>query len=169
MLFRSLSEEVYRDIMRHVAAKNVMVVLDAAQKSLLNDLPCHPFLIKPNMKELSDCLGQSFETVEDVIKGTEKLRHLGARNVLVSLAAKGAVLVTENGESFYKEAPHGQVINSVGAGDSMVAGFIKGFLNHHDYCEALAMGIACGSASAFSEWLPQKEDIESIYTSLSPR
>ncbi len=163
---KSLSDDVYRFIIDRVSSKGVMVVLDAAQKSLLNALPCHPFLIKPNSTELSKCLNIDIKSLDDVVEAAQQLRHLGARNVLVSLADKGAVLVTETGESFYQTAPSGKTINSVGAGDSMVAGFIEGYLRTNDYQQALKMGIACGSASAFSEWLPEKKDIDDLYASL---
>ena len=125
-------------------------------------LPYHPFLIKPNHHELSALFDVDLKTREDVIPYAKKLQEKGAGNVLVSLAGEGAVLVAENGQEFMQEAPKGKVVNSVGAGDSMVAGFIAGWEEKHDYQYAFQLGIACGSATAFSSDLADREKIEEI-------
>ena len=128
----------------------------------MNVLPYYPFLIKPNNHELEEIFGVEIKTKDQVIEYAKKLREKGAKNVLVSMAGEGAVLVTEDGQEFRAEAPKGKVINSVGAGDSMVAGFLYGYLKNNDYKEALAYGICTGSASAFSEELAEKKQVEDL-------
>ena len=128
----------------------------------MNVLPFRPFLIKPNNHEL----GEMFHTVitkkEDVITYAKKLQEKGARNVLISMAGDGAVLITEDGQVFQSEAPKGKLVNSVGAGDSMVAGFLYGYLQKNDYADAFKYGVCTGSASAFSEELATKAEVEAL-------
>lgn len=120
------------------------------------------FLLKPNNHELGEIYGVELKTREDVVHYAKKMQQEGARNVLVSMAGEGAVLVAENGEVYKSKCPEGKVKNSVGAGDSMVAGFIAGYLKSGDYKEALRNGLLTGSASAFSDNLATKEEVENL-------
>ena len=154
---------MYMDIMRHLQNKDLKIVVDATKDLLVNVLQYHPFLIKPNNHELGEIFGVEITDKDDVIKYAKKLQEKGARNVLISMAGEGAVLVSEDKSVFMAEAPKGTLINGVGAGDSMVAGFLAGWMKSHDYKEAFRMGVACGSASAFSEYLADSEMIEKVY------
>ena len=129
----------------------------------MNSLKYHPFLIKPNIDELSEIFDADIKTEVDVEKYAGKLREMGARNVLVSMGGEGAVLLTDRDEVYKKKCPEGVVKNSVGAGDSMVAGFIAGFLRTGDFEEALKLGIAAGSATAFSDDLADRDTIMKLY------
>ena len=132
--------------------------------NLIEDLlPHHPFLIKPNNHELGEIFGVKLDTRQSVIPYGKKLQEMGAVNVLISMAGEGAVLIDENGRVYEEPAPKGKLINGVGAGDSMVAGFMAGYMEKQDYQYAFHMGIAAGSASAFSENLATREEIEAVY------
>ena len=122
-------------------------------------MPYHPFLIKPNNHELGELFGVTLEKKEDVVPYAKKLQEMGAKNVLVSMAGEGAVLVDENEDVHMMDAPEGILVNAVGAGDSMVAGFLAGWMETGDYAHALKMGVAAGSASAFSEFLATGQEI----------
>ena len=132
----------------------------------MNVLPYHPFLIKPNNHELGEIFGVELKTRESVVPYAKKLQEKGAVNVLVSMAGEGAVLVAEDGSVYDTPAPKGKLINGVGAGDSMVAGFMAGYMEKQDYKHAFHMGVASGSASAFSENLATKPEIEAVYRQL---
>lgn len=153
---------MYMDIMKHLQKKQLKIVVDATKDLLVNVLPYQPFLIKPNNHELGEIFGVSIREKADVIIYAKKLREQGARNVLVSMAGDGAVLVAEDGAVYQAEAPKGKVVNSVGAGDSMVAGFLAGYLEQETYGNAFQMGVCTGSASAFSEELATKEEVFSL-------
>lgn len=157
-----MPKTIYMDIMEYLKEKKIRVVVDATKELLLNVLPFHPFLIKPNNHELGEIFGVEIKTKDQVVEYAKKLQKKGAENVLVSMAGEGAVLVTEEGQEFRSEAPKGIVINSVGAGDSMVAGFLYGYIKGKDYKEAFAYGVCTGSASAFSEELAEKEQVEEL-------
>ena len=159
----SMSDNIYRDIMADLKDRGVMIVVDATKDLLLNVLEYHPFLIKPNNHELGEIFDVKLTTREEVIPYGRKLQEKGARNVLVSMAGEGAVLIAEDGQVFDAPAPKGKLINGVGAGDSMVAGFVAGWIEKQDYEYAFHMGVASGSASAFSENLATKEEIINIY------
>ncbi len=159
----SMSDNIYRDIMADLKDKGVMIVVDATKDLLLNVLEYHPFLIKPNNHELGEIFDVKLTTREEVIPYGRKLQEKGARNVLVSMAGEGAVLIAEDGQVFDAPAPKGKLINGVGAGDSMVAGFVAGWIEKHNYEYAFHMGVASGSASAFSENLATKEEIINVY------
>lgn len=161
----SLPDSLYSDIMEMVSDRGIMVVVDATKDLLVNVLGHRPFLIKPNNHELGEIFGVVLKTREDVIPYAKRLQEKGAENVLISMAGEGAVLITQSGEVLMSEAPKGVVKNSVGAGDSMVAGFIAGWHKTHDYSYAFKMGLAAGSASAFSEELATKSEIEKVYNS----
>ena len=156
----SMPETIYMDIMKHLDGRGIMVAVDATKDLLMKVLPYHPFLIKPNNHELGEIFHTAIIEKDDVVKYAKKLQESGARNVLVSMAGEGAVLVTENGEVYRASAPKGILRNSVGAGDSMVAGFLAGYLKNRDYNEAFRMGVCTGSASAFSDELASKEEVE---------
>lgn len=162
----SLSDTLYSDIMKRLAGREIMIVVDAAKELLLNVLPFNPFLVKPNHHELGEIFGVTITTREEVVPYARKLQEMGARNVLVSMAGAGAVLVTQDGDVLMCETPKGIVKNSVGAGDSMVAGFVAGWCAQKDYDHAFRMGVASGSASAFSEQLATRQEIKAVYHSL---
>ena len=159
----SMPDSIYMDIMARVEQKGIRVVVDATKDLLLNVLRYHPFLIKPNHHELGEIFGVTLKTREEVIPYAKQLQEKGAQNVLVSMGGLGAVLVDENGKVHMSEAPKGEVINAVGAGDSMVAGFLAGWLKNDNYEEAFRMGLVTGSASAFSEKLATKEEVDAVY------
>ena len=162
----SLPSSIYRDILAGLQDKGILFVVDATKDLLLHVLEYAPFLIKPNNHELGEIFGVELKTRESVIPYAKKLQEKGARNVLVSMAGEGAVLVAENGEVYMLSAPKGTLVNAVGAGDSMVAGFIAGWLDRKSYSHAFRMGVAAGSASAFSQLLATREEIEKVYAQL---
>jgi len=156
---RNMKDDIYEKICDKVKQKGAKIVADATGKLLINVLKHNPFLIKPNKKELEEIFGKEMQTDEEVVYYARKLQEMGAENVLISMDKDGAILITKDKKLLYSKAPKGNVISSVGSGDSMVAGFIAGFLTNDDYEKALKMGIAAGSASAFSEKLATKEEI----------
>lgn len=160
---KSMPDSIYRDIMAELAERGVSVVVDATKELLLHVLEYRPFLIKPNHHELGELFGVKFTTKEEVLPYAEKLKERGARNVLVSMGGEGAVLLDESGAVHVSEAPKGKVVNTVGAGDSMVAGFLAGWLSRQDYEYAFRLGLAAGSASAFSERIATKVEIEDVF------
>lgn len=153
---------IYMDIMKHLEKKNLRIVVDATKDLLLNVLQYRPFLIKPNNHELGEMFGVTIQEKADVITYAKKLQERGAKNVLVSMAGDGAVLVAEDQSVYQSKAPQGKVINSVGAGDSMVAGFLAGYMEHASYEKAFQMGVCTGSASAFSEELATKAEVMAL-------
>lgn len=155
----SLSENIYERIMEKLKSKNIRFVVDAAKSLLTNSLKYKPFLIKPNNDELGEIFDVEIKTPEKAEKYAHKLREMGALNVLVSLGEKGAVLVNENGEEFYSPAIKGNALNTVGAGDSMLAGFIAGYEQKRDWEYALKLGTAAGGATAFGEGLAKQKEI----------
>lgn len=162
-----MPESMYMDIMKYLSDRKLKVVVDATRELLMNVLPYHPFVIKPNNHELGDIFGVELKEKKDVITYAKKLQEMGAQNVIVSMAGEGAVFLDEDGNVYESDAPKGRVVNSVGAGDSMVAGFLAGYLQSGDYREAFKMGVCTGSASAFSEQLATKEEVEAIMNSHS--
>ena len=162
----SLPDSIYSDIMERLEGKGVMIVVDATKDLLVNVLKYHPFLIKPNNHELGDIFGVEIRERDQVAPYAKKLQEMGARNVLVSMAGKGAVLLAEDGSVYESPAPKGKLINAVGAGDSMVAGFTAGYMQKGSYEHAFKMGVSTGSASAFSENFATKEEVEAIYKTL---
>lgn len=158
----SLPDSIYQEICERLSRKGIIIAVDATRELLMNVLPFTPFLIKPNNHELGEIFGVTLRTAEEVIPYAEKLRAMGAANVLVSMAGEGAVLVAADGKVYQREAPQGRLVNAVGAGDSMVAGFLAGWLETGSYEEAFKMGVAAGSASAFSELLATKEEVERL-------
>ncbi|MBQ1508156.1 MAG: 1-phosphofructokinase [Erysipelotrichaceae bacterium] len=159
---KTLPGDMYERIMERLKGKGVRIVVDAEKDLLTRVLPYRPFLIKPNNHELSEIFGVSLKTREDVVPYARKMKEKGAVNVLVSMAGEGAVLLDEDGKQHMSEAPKGTLVNSVGAGDSMVAGFLAGYLETGDYETAFRMGLCTGSASAFSEELATREEVEAL-------
>lgn len=159
----SMPDDAYQKIMEQLDGKGVRIVVDATRELLMNVLPYHPFLIKPNNHELGEIFGVKLETRQEVVPYGRKLQEMGATNVLISMAGEGAVLVSADGKVYESPAPKGKLVNGVGAGDSMVAGFVAGYMEKQDYEYAFRMGIAAGSASAFSENLATKQEIEAVY------
>lgn len=159
---KCINENIYEIICKELDGKNVKFVVDASQKLLMNCLKYKPFFIKPNKEELAETFNTKIETKEEIIIYAKKLQEKGAQNVLISLGGDGAILLTEKNEVYYSNTPKGQVINTVGAGDSMVAGFVAGYLKKKDYKEALKLGIASGSATAFSAGLAMNEEINGL-------
>lgn len=157
-----MPETMYSDIMEHLKDKDVKIVVDATKDLLLNVLKYKPFFIKPNNHELGEIFDVELNTRDEVVPYAKKMQEKGARNVLVSMAGEGAVLVAEDGQVYKSPCPEGKVKNSVGAGDSMVAGFIAGYLESGDYKKALNKGLVTGSASAFSDNLATKEEVEAL-------
>ena len=162
----SLPSDIYEQIMEKLMNRNIDIVVDATKDLLLNVLKFHPFLIKPNNHELGEMFGVVLKSDDEIVEYAKKLQIMGARNVLISMAGDGAILITETGEVHKIGVPKGTVVNSVGAGDSMVAGFTASFLKDHDYMEALKRGTATGSATAFSEGLATADKVEELYKQL---
>lgn len=162
----SLPSDIYKQIMERLQERDIHIVVDATKDLLLNVLKYHPFLIKPNNHELGEMFHTVLQSDEEIIAYAKKLQDMGARNVLVSMAGDGAILVTETDEVHKIGVPKGTVVNSVGAGDSMVAGFIASYFREHDYLKALKFGTATGSATAFSEGLAPKEKVEELLKTL---
>jgi 1-phosphofructokinase len=161
-----VSDDIYEVIMQMLKDRGVMIVVDATKNLLLNVLSHHPFLIKPNNHELGEIFNVKLTTRESVVPYAKKLQEMGAQNVLVSMAGSGAVLLAADGSAYMTPAPKGELKNGVGAGDSMVAGFVAGWLEKQDYEYAFRMGVATGSASAFSEQLATAAQVQKVYEQL---
>ena len=159
----SMPDDIYRNILKRLDGKGILIAVDATGNLLVNVLEYHPFLVKPNNHELGEIFGVELKDRESVIPYAKKMQEMGATNVLVSMAGEGAVLAAADGKVYLAPAPKGKLVNGVGAGDSMVAGFLTGWLKRQDYREAFHMGIATGSASAFSEYLAGREQVEDVY------
>ena len=158
----TLPDDVYVRIIERLKGKNVQLVIDATKKLLVNSLKYKPFLIKPNRQELSEIFETTVRTENDVVKYAQELQKMGAKNVLVSLGGDGALLVDEYGKLHKEGVVKGKVLNTVGSGDSMVAGFVAGWIEKEDYAYALRLGSACGNATAFLNGLATREKIEEL-------
>ena len=158
----TLPFDIYEQILAKLENKKIKFVVDAEKDLLLNSLKYKPFLIKPNCEELSEIFGTEISTAGMCLEYAKKLKDMGALNVLVSMGDKGAVLLDQNGEEYFMKAPVGKTVNTVGAGDSMVAGFIAGYIETNDYSYALKLGTASGAATAFSDGLATKKMIFEI-------
>lgn len=159
----TMSDDIYQTILKRLQGRGILTIVDATSSLLMNVLEYHPFLIKPNHHELGEIYDVELTSREEVVPYAKKLQESGARNVLVSMGGKGAVLVSEDGNVYDAPAPEGVLKNSVGAGDSMVAGFLTGWLRTGSYREAFRMGVAAGSASAFSDNLATKDEVEDVF------
>lgn len=158
----TMPDDVYERILERIKGKNVRIVVDATKKLLLNSLKYKPFLIKPNRQELSEIFETEISTEADIEKYAKELQKMGAQNVLISLGGDGAMLIDEFGEKHKQGVQKEKVINTVGSGDSMVAGFIAGYEKEHSYPYALKLGSACGNATAFLSGLATKEKINEL-------
>lgn len=165
-ILSSLSDSIYCEIMDYLKDKKLNIVVDATKDLLVNVLKYKPFLVKPNNHEIGEIFGVELKTRSEVVPYAKKMQEMGAKNVLVSMAGEGAVFVGENGEVYESEAPKGKLVNSTGAGDSMVAGFLAGYMEKQDFMYALKMGLSAGSASAFSENLATKEEILNVFKTI---
>lgn len=157
-----ISDNIYKDIMDMLKDKGVQIVVDATSRLLTNVLEYKPFFIKPNQHELGDIFNVTLNTQEEVIPYALKLKKMGAVNVCVSMGGKGAILVADDGNVYKAKAPDGILKNSVGAGDSLVAGFLSGWIEKKDYEYAFRKGVATGSASAFSERLATNGEVNGL-------
>ena len=158
----TLPQDVYERIMERLQGRNIRVIVDAEKGLLTRVLRFNPWLVKPNERELGEIYGVTLRTQDEVIPYAKRLQEEGARNVLISMAGEGAVFISENGDIFKSPAPKGTLVNSVGAGDSMVAGFVSGYLETGDFRNAFRMGLAAGSASAFSPDLATRPEAEAL-------
>lgn len=165
----SMPDDIYRKILERLDGRGILAVVDATKDLLVNVLEYHPFLVKPNNHELGELFGVELKDRSEVVPYAKRLRGMGVVNVLVSMADQGAVLAAGDGEIYASDAPKGKLVNGVGAGDSMVAGFLAGWMEQGDYEHAFHMGIAAGSASAFSELLATREEIMAIYGQLTEK
>jgi len=159
----ALPKDIYVKVMKVLESKKVKIIVDASGDLLLESLPYHPFLVKPNQEELEELEGQKLSTPGAVLAGAKHLVALGAQNVIVSQGDKGALMIDSDGNIYRKEAVRGKFKSSVGAGDSLIGGFIAGYLTYANYEDALDLGMAAGSATAFSNHISKKEDILEIY------
>lgn len=156
---KSLPDSIYQRILRRLEGRGVLTAVDAARDLLWAALPCRPFLVKPNRRELGEIFGRTLGSGGEIEDCARRLQAQGARNVLVSMAEAGSLLVDETGRSHRLGVPRGTARGSVGAGDSMVAGFLAGWLREGDYAAAHRMGAAAGAATAFSGGLAQREQV----------
>ena len=162
----SIKDDIYEKICSIVKKQNVKIVVDATKNLLVQALKYNPFLIKPNNEELGEIFGVEIHTKEDAYVYGKKLKEMGAQNVLVSMGKIGAVLIDEVGKEHFLKSPEGKRVNTVGSGDSMVAGFIAGFLKYNNYEDALKMGVSAGSASALSKYLATKEEVYNLFNNI---
>ncbi len=160
----TLPDDVYEKMLERIDGKAVRIVVDATKKLLLNSLKYHPFLIKPNRQELSEIFGVEVKSEEDTERYAKELQKMGARNVLISLGGEGAMLIDEYGQKHKAGVLKEKVINTVGSGDSMVAGFVAGYEKEQSYPFALKLGSVCGNATAFLPGLATKEKINELLT-----
>lgn len=165
-LVPGLPEDFYEQIMKKLESKQIKVIVDATKNTLLNTLKYQPFLIKPNHHEIAELFEVKIETTSELLMYGQKLKDMGAQNVLISMGGQGAILLAADGEIYQSNVPIGTVKNSVGAGDSMVAGFTAGYLQSEDYAEALKLGAASGSATAFSSDIAKGEAIRMLQTEI---
>ena len=163
---KNIDNDIYEKICKKLNEKGITFIVDSTQELLMNVLKYNPFLIKPNKEELEETLNCKISTKEDIINAAKKLKEMGAQNVLVSLGNDGALLLTKDNDTYYSKAPKGQVVSTVGSGDSMVAGFLAGYYQTQNYEHALKTGVAAGSASAFSVELATKEDVDLLLKQL---
>lgn len=161
-LAKGLPDDFYEQVMKKLQDKLVKIVVDSTKNTLLMTLKYRPFLIKPNHHEIAEMFEVNINTTEELLTYGNKLKDMGARNVLISMGKDGAILIAEDGHIYQSNVPKGVVKNSVGAGDSMVAGFVAGYLKTNSYSDALRLGAASGSATAFSSDVAKADDIQKL-------
>lgn len=162
-LAKGIPDDIYTSILEAMQEKEVLCTVDTAGKKLLDTLAYHPFLIKPNRQEIEELFHTVITSQSELVMYGNQLKEAGSRNVIISLGKDGAVAFTEDGRQYFCPAPSGKAVNTVGAGDSVVAGFVKQYTETKDLKMAFCYGCACGSASAFSEDFAQKEKAEQLY------
>lgn len=158
----TLPGDIYAVIAAQMEKKGVRTVVDASGRLLVSVLKYHPFLIKPNHHELGELFGKKLKSRDEIIQAAKSVQELGARHVLISMATDGAIFISEEGGVYQVPSPKGEVVNSVGAGDSMVAGFLAGLVGGGSYEQALQLGAAAGSATAFTAWIARKEQVDAL-------
>ena len=159
---KTMPDDVYERILERLSGRRIRIVVDATKKLLMNSLKYKPFLIKPNRQEISEMFGVEVKDEETTLFYARKLQEMGAKNVLVSLGGDGAMLLDEYGRVHKEGVIKGKVLNTVGSGDSMVAGFVAGCIKRNDYAYALRLGSACGNATAFLDGLATREMIDEL-------
>jgi len=159
---KTLPDDIYEKILKKLDGRGIDFIIDATGDLLVNVLKYRPLMVKPNHHELGDIFGVEIKNIDDIVKYSKKLQEMGARNVLVSRGKDGAALVDENGELHTMGNVPGKIVSSVGCGDSMVAGFLAGYYESGDYAYALRLGSVCGNATAFSQTLANKDEIEKM-------
>ncbi len=162
----TMPDNIYEEILKRLSGRNIRAAVDASGRLLVNVLKYKPFLIKPNNFELGEIFSKKFKNNGEIIEAAAQLREMGAQNVLVSMADSGAILIDSNKKTHIIGAPKGTVVNSVGAGDSMVAGFIAGVIKNGDYDFALKLGVAAGSATAFSAGIADRKTVDRVFHSI---
>lgn len=163
----SLPNNIYEKIQENLKNKDIKIIIDATKELLINSLKYSPFLVKPNKDELSEIFNVKLNTQEDIIFYAKKLKENGSKNVIVSLGKNGAIFIDENDNIYTLPAPKGTLINSVGAGDSMIAGFIAGLLKFNNYEDAFKYSVATGSGTAFSKWLANEDIVNKILININ--
>ena len=163
---KNINKDIYKEICKKLSKKGITFVVDSTQELLMSILQYNPFLIKPNKEELEETLNCKISTNDEIINAAKELKKRGAQNVLVSLGKDGAILLTKDDKVLVSKAPKGKIVNTIGSGDSMVAGFLAGYCKTKDYEYALKIGVAAGSASAFSTELASKNEVELILKQL---
>lgn len=163
---KNINKDIYKEICKKLSKKGITFVVDSTQELLMSILQYNPFLIKPNKEELKETLNCKISTNDEIINAAKELKKRGAQNVLVSLGKDGAILLTKDDKVLVSKAPKGKIVNTIGSGDSMVAGFLAGYCKTKDYEYALKVGVAAGSASAFSTELASKNEVELILKQL---
>ena len=163
---KNINKDIYKEICKKLSEKGITFVVDSTQELLMSILQYTPFLIKPNKEELEETLNCKISTNDEIINAAKELKKRGAQNVLVSLGKDGAILLTKDDKVLVSKAPKGKIVNTIGSGDSMVAGFLAGYCKTKDYEYALKVGVAAGSASAFSTELASKNEVELILKQL---
>ncbi|MBR6108230.1 MAG: 1-phosphofructokinase [Clostridia bacterium] len=166
---KTMPDDVYERILERLSGRDIRIVVDATKKLLVNSLKYRPFLIKPNRQEISEIFGVEVNDEETTLFYAKKLQEMGAKNVLVSLGGDGAMLLDEFGKVHKQGVAKGRVLNTVGSGDSMVAGFVAGCILKNDYAYALRLGSACGGATAFLPGLATREKIDELMDQFEPK
>ena len=163
---KCLDEDFYCNIMEKLITKNIRFIVDSSGNSLLESLKYNPFLIKPNLRELEEIFNIRIKNNEDIKTYAKKAQDLGAKNIIISLGDKGAYMLEESGNDYFLDAPKGELVDSVGSGDSMLAGFVYAIDHGYASYDAFRFSVACGSATAFSENIASKEEIYRLYETI---
>lgn len=166
---KCLDANFYAQIMERLKNKHINIIVDSSGDSLKESLKYKPFVIKPNLRELEQIFDVSIDDNDDIKLYAKKLQEMGARNIIVSLGGDGAYMLDENGNYYFLEAPKGELVDSVGSGDSMLAGFVYSVINNNTYDDAFKFSLACGSATAFSDNIAREEEIYNLYEKMQEK